>query len=251
MIKKYLLVAITLVLIIAGYAYVIENKHEQLYAEDRSILVKDYQGKNYYGIYSVASDYIRFVEIDSNIEMSDGKKVGNHKDIESFKITFEKDYQTKIDDYFEFDNEKLVDDNLTADTKIYYQQLWQNHNDVIDILNGNLKYHPKYNKPLVRIAKIITGGSSKVMEDDSLTSEEITKNKATMANGEMSKKKVKEMQDLNIPNTEINRGFYSVRQPIVTCEKDTCKYVESSITQITNEINKDTRHKINVEYYLK
>ncbi len=249
MIKKYLLVAITLVLIIAGYTFIIENKHEQLYAEDRSILIKDYQGKNYYGIYSVASDYIRLVEIDSNIEMADGKKVGDHKDVKMFKKAFESDYKTKIDDYFEFDNEKLIDDNLTADTKAYYQQLLQNRNDVVDILNGDLKYHPKYNKPLVRISKIIT--SSKLMEDDNLSSEKIAKSKATMANGEMSKKKVKEMRNLNIPKEEIDRGFYNVRHPIVTCKKETCKYVESSITQIANEINKDTRHNINVEYYLK
>ncbi len=249
MIKKYLLVAITLVLIIAGYTFVIENKHEQLYAEDRSILVMNYQGKNYYGIYRVASDYIRLIEIDSNIEMADGKKVGDHKDIKAFKKAFENDYKTTIDDYFEFDDEKLIDDNLTDDTKAYYDQFLQNRDNVMDILHGDLKYHPKYNKPLVRISKIIT--STKLMEDDNLTSEEIAKNKASMANGEMTKKKVKEMQELNIPKTEINRGFYSVRHPIVTCEKDTCNYVESSITQIANEINKDTRHKINVEYYLK
>ncbi len=229
--KKGYLISIAVIIFLVGfYGYAIDAKKAELNASDRSLLIMNYQGQNYYGVFNVTQSRIRLMTLDNNLNLSSGKKVSEYTEITEFVEAIENEFTVEINDYFQFNDDKLAKSNLTIESELYYEELLKSHDEVTQLLAGEIKYHPQYNVPLVRIVKNIYPGDS----------------------GEINRKKVKKLQDENLSEKEINQGFYDVKIPELTCdEQDICSFPDYSIKPIVSAMNSGTKYKINVKNLIK
>ncbi len=224
--KGYLISIAVIIFLVVFYGYAIDTKKEELNASDRSLLIMNYQGQNYYGVFNVNQSRIKLMNLDDKLNLSSGKKISEYTEITEFVEAVESELNVKIDDYFQFNDDKLAKSNLTVESEAYYEKLQKMYDDLTLLLAGELKYHPQYNVPLVRIVK----------------------NKYPGDSGEINRKKVRKLQEEKLSKKEIDQGFYDIKIPEVICdEQDVCQFPDYSIKPIVSSMNSGTKHKINVE----
>ncbi len=225
--KRKLLYILILVGLVLFYSHVIEKEQDRLASLDRSVLIMDYNDKNYYGVLNADTNQLKAIELPDKLNLTTEKQVGDYKDLDELQKAVEATLDVKINDTIQFEETKVIESNLTEQSKVFYQQFEQMHKDVMALLKGDLKYHPKYNVPLVRVAK-----------------EEASENETT-DNGEMNQKKVNELIKKDVSEETINRAFLKLYNPETKCADGICK-LESNVTNAAvGDINSQTEHKIN------
>ncbi len=223
MYKRIFTYLLVLLVLVVGYSKVVKTYVQTYNKYDRTLVVYDYDGNNYVGKYNYQDQLISLIKLESSLKIAENKTIGDVKSAKELQAVIKDSFLYETDDYFEFDKEKLVKDNLDSKTEKLYKNTYNKYKVVKNILDGNVeKYHPDYNKELLRIEKSIN-------EDD---------------DGVMNKSKVKAMISAKIPEEKVILGFVSVQNPNLSCEKDICTISEEEYSDLRTMYNKKTKNKL-------
>ncbi len=230
--KRLVIVIAILVALAFTYYQLITNHEQELDSMDRSVLLYNYNQKNYVGTFSSAEHHINVIELDDRLTIDGNKVIGDFDSSTGLVKYLKSALNYDVEDVFEFnDDNKLISNNISEKNKEFYGEIIEYREDINDILiNGNIKkYHPKYNNVLARI-----GNSVKVDVDG--------ESKSLVADGVITKGVVKEMIEADITEQDINNAFVTIITPALECETETCIVIEPYYNEIRKEFNKDTNH---------
>lgn len=225
---------VIVVLIVLGFTYyqLITRHVSVLDSHDRSILLYNYDEKNYFGSFDSEDHHFNVIELDEQLSIDGNKVIGDFNSSEKLVKYLDDSLKYNIEDVFEFDNNnKLITNNLNDESKELYSEIADYHQVITKILiDGDIKqYHPKYNNILVRI-----GSDMEIDEDGETTT--------LVEDGVMTKRVVKKMIKAGVTEEDIDNAFVSIVTPALECEEKVCTVIEPYYNEIRKEFNKDTEH---------
>ncbi len=230
--KKLIITLSIIVLVVFGYYVVIKNFITEEAKYDRTVLLMNYDGKNYFGSFNVKNHQIYGIELDDRLTFDNKATFGDFTTSEEFTHYLSKTLNYEIDDIIEYDdNNQVISTTMDDETKAYYNEMFEYQQYVTKMLDDNPQmYHPKYNNVLVRI------GKAAQEKDESLE---------LIVDGVMDKSVVRKMIKADIDQETINSAFIQTVEPALTCESaDMCTIIEPYYAQIASIYNANTKHKL-------
>lgn len=222
--KKSIITIVVLIIIIVGYYTAITSHKNKLDNYDRSILIENYNQKNYFGVVNTNEKEFYLIELDDQLAVGNKEKFGELETTEKFIDYLKINLNFQVEDSVKFDdNNQVESNNIDPKYQDDYLEIIKEQKVITKMLGGELKlYHPKYNNILARIATSIE------MSDD----------------GVITKKIVKKMIAEDISQEDINAAFVTIISPALECTdtENGCTIIEPYYTDIIKNFNAMTNH---------